>query len=910
VNIILRKLIFAAGFNIFVCLTLPSQLVMAQGGMSMELDKKIYYLGDTIHIKYSIPNDPDEYFKGIYYGIQIRSEGNIISGMALRAGPKARGVWEVPNLGSAVGHSIARDFTAIITRSARGKPKVTIKHNFRVRQSRFKSLPGALALKGTGKYTLGDSIIAEINLPHSLKIFHSPYASSDTKIFNYYLELYYLNRQTHGGAILPSRRVHTRIYMEKSSSHFTIKKHSEEKIITKYLTGRLMPGTYELRLVRKNEFASSSRRQSDYVVDSEQFEVVIEPWPNSLKVESPDDLKVGEDILVQLNSASTPFKDYASSPFKRLLEIHLYKVIENSEANNFSKFSSHEIESGRLNFVAKSEGNVVATDRDIIFRRVNQPGKYVLLLTTNFWTGNLYLDETHHAFSGFILDQLEINVGPRKKLVPSYSEREIKMYEDMKKKYPQFQPPAPPMEPHVGTGEKILFNFGKKIPVEAYMPKTHPGARAVVALKRHEFKPKYVNGEPMGEQVIEWEVGIEKKTAWTIPGNLVVGSYDLVLKTIFIAEWDKKEHTRVAAVNGFQVAPKLNTVKINLNNKKESFYGKTLTFDVEFPKSIDSKKFRLHYLIARKGGFVPGCARVGDYRIVGQDILRVYGDLPRVSYSGSILLAEEHFTSDTKWQQKGLSFPSNKEEFQLGQEIKVTVDATVDSAMLDAKGANLKRKNQPGKYMLYLFRQGDVGYGGAVRYPKAGYNEAFVEQVVSPKDKYILKAKKQLPKGMYEFRLYNNRTERNGFLVSRLPFIVFDAKSPYPMEKGKPDSLQPSDLKTPGLANELKVGDFLEENTCGKSILKPSVEKMLLSFVTWEEKNKKYVPIKGALEFGQSFYIEGKLEKEASSEFYISEIKGPSGGMQEVVLWVDENDKTVVRSERLYGIWENAGIGK
>ena len=164
--------------------------------------------------------------------------------------------------------------------------------------------------------------------------------------------------------------------------------------------------------------------------------------------------------------------------------------------------------------------------------------------------------------------------------------------------------------------------------------------------------------------------------------------------------------------------------------------------------------------------------------------------------------------------------------------------------------------------------------------------------------------------GSYELRLYNCDENSGGFVLARETFKVIDPKSVFPPEEGKPGVRRPTDLELPGMARGLRAGEYLGLDTCNYSLLKPYVEPMELRFVKWVEEKRKYVPITGAVDFGESVYLEGKLENEASQNFYIAEIRSPSGGLQEVTLVPDQDDPTVIRSEMLYLIWEPSGAGE
>lgn len=890
-----RKTVFFIIAFIIICFTLSNRTARSQAGISMSINKEIYYEDDIIKVSYSsVPGDEDENGNdtGVVYRIEVRwSTGGHADSRGFYGKDIQSGVWEVHGIyHSDLEGENARDGTVTLNREDKRTtpPTVTtlVTKHFRFRKPKYKPLPGALQLRGGSRFKLGDPIIADVNLPSSVEIPDPVF--TDKEIFgdDIYVGLAYLNRKTRGGAIQPDRGV----YLNTYNFHLSrINTHVDEVIVNQ--SERLLPpGIYELRLYRRE----------GYVVDSVRFEVVLEPWPNSLKVVSPDDFKVGEEIKLQLNPEALPFKDFedfSSSPFNYRLLVSLFKVVNNIEEIHIEPADHHAknpypaaiIDDVYLQYLWRRAE--FFDDYDINFTP-SSAGKYMLLFT---YEPDNPVDEV------YVLDHLEIEVSEKKEL-----------------------------SHYIGTGKKFRFTPDEKIPVEVYVPKAQaPGMTTTVSL------------DGQGEHE-EWEIEPGKKKAWTV-GDLALGSYTLTLETTFIYE-GKKVPMGQPLQAWFEVVPAFNTVKINIKNKNNFLYGETVTFDVTFPKSIDPKKVKLVYEIVEKGGFIPGCAMKGDSFAVertsiedglknisfvtpapGKYVLQLIGfflddqssEIYHYSntYSAhvwsSYILAEAPFTVDLQWQPGGLAFPSQKDEFAYEEEIHVAIDAHADLGM----SKKVNEENKKGKYMLYLHKQGDVGYGKAYRYPwrPNHYDLTFTEKEVTPTDNFVLKNEKStsgkqpawpLP-GAYEFRLENGR----GFLVSRLPFYITEPpQSPFPLEKGMPGVPQASDLESPGLSKGLRIGEFLTADTCG-TLLKPEVESMTLAFVKWDEDQRKYVPIEGALEFGQSFYIEGKLEKEASSNFYAAEIKGPSGRVQEVILWTDEDDKTVVRSERLYSIWEDTGGG-
>ena len=84
-------------------------------------------------------------------------------------------------------------------------------------------------------------------------------------------------------------------------------------------------------------------------------------------------------------------------------------------------------------------------------------------------------------------------------------------------------------------------------------------------------------------------------------------------------------------------------------------------------------------------------------------------------------------------------------------------------------------------------------------------------------------------------------------------------------------------------------------------------EEMDLRFVRWQDGG--YVPVKGALNFGDAFFLEGRLKEEAKKETYFAQLGPPEGNTEQVPLVPDEQDRTIVRSKLLYFIWDSRKRG-
>jgi hypothetical protein len=82
----------------------------------------------------------------------------------------------------------------------------------------------------------------------------------------------------------------------------------------------------------------------------------------------------------------------------------------------------------------------------------------------------------------------------------------------------------------------------------------------------------------------------------------------------------------------------------------------------------------------------------------------------------------------------------------------------------------------------------------------------------------------------------------------------------------------------------------------------PAEEPMTLSFA--RPTDGKPVPFEGPADYGDAFYVEGRLEKPATREVYRIALQTPDGTPQDVFLRPTAEDPTLLRSEILYVMWD------
>ncbi|MBY6205145.1 hypothetical protein [Halomonas denitrificans] len=143
-------------------------------------------------------------------------------------------------------------------------------------------------------------------------------------------------------------------------------------------------------------------------------------------------------------------------------------------------------------------------------------------------------------------------------------------------------------------------------------------------------------------------------------------------------------------------------------------------------------------------------------------------------------------------------------------------------------------------------------------------------------------------------------------LLDRSEFVVREELSPFNDSDGG--------LSAFGVANDLgaagsvwpAVGEAMSEAEC--AVGERLIEDMELNLV--ERIDGSYRPIEGPVEYGRAFVIEGRLKEPARRAFYPVSFDLPFATADEINLYRDDSDPTIVRSELLYAIWpteEQAG---
>jgi len=79
-------------------------------------------------------------------------------------------------------------------------------------------------------------------------------------------------------------------------------------------------------------------------------------------------------------------------------------------------------------------------------------------------------------------------------------------------------------------------------------------------------------------------------------------------------------------------------------------------------------------------------------------------------------------------------------------------------------------------------------------------------------------------------------------------------------------------------------------------------ERLKLRFVQWTEGG--YQPLQQPVGYGVPFYVEGRLEEDASKDLYAITISAPGGEEHKAFLVPTEEDRRLLRSDQLYLMWK------
>lgn len=724
------------------------------------------------------------------------------------------------------------------------------------RQLRHEPLiPGAIKLPGGPNHDYGKAVVFNVDVPSERLSVGGDKHNVGTRR-RMYLELVRLGRRIRGGAVIADEVICSDLV-----------KTSHMRINLSEFDGRdclSVPGLYEIRLV-----------SDGFALDQVRLNLTVNELPGSLRLSSSKPVLAGENISVIFDAPDDLLPWYYYS-------LELFRLDKDGRAERVGWNIVKDVKPGK----------------PIVVGGVNRGGDYTVRLSLHTSIYTIY-----------VIDELDFKVGTQKTSLDSF----------------HFTINGT----HVMSDQKIIVNQGDKIPVEVSLRGKGfmPGATLKVELyKASEGAANRMRGGHMptlrsDKPIKQWELDSGRKSAWKIDGNLPPGRYDLNM----FSKIKGKQFPYFART--FEVVPASGALKLKVSGRRKIDLGEPITVTVSLPGSYSLKKSPLILQLEKVGGRVPGCAiesyiSGSRYETIDIDQRQSYS-FSRTRQPGIYLIRLFHLQDrnlqDRKLMDeiavevvarpaKGALVLAGGREYRPGEKIRMNVTLPPDHPISKQAGLN-PNKGFVVMPKLVIVRHGAIAVGGGVSH--AGYmygqNYAFGSSYAS--DQFVagkMSAEFSLTfPGSYEARLYQKTGScdvSNDLcpLLAVQPFVVRDPRSPFNLNTG---------LGRIDLRNDLPrrddswppIGEYLTGEDCKPRI--PKLEKLKLRIVRWD--NGNFVPIEGALDYGESFYLEGKLEQIATRDSYIAQMKTPDGEEQEVTLFVSENDPKVVRSEMLYFIWES-----
>ncbi|MFQ5618178.1 MAG: hypothetical protein ACE5FR_04330, partial [Rhodospirillales bacterium] len=852
------------------------------GAQSLTFDREQYFLGQTIKIQYPYVTK-DVGYEHEVYGVKVKyfcehSEKWGFGGF-VGSGKGSAAYAPLACKDSVVGNFVDLGFQLWKQDlpSSTGKAIGPIKY-FRLRNF-VRLYPGAIRLSAGETYKYGDDVSISVDLPRKSDVF----LSESTDLASAELSLHRLAQPIHGGRITDDRLVQT----------WKSLKAGEQIVVKTSRLGHaglvLEPRIYELRLTvefdKGHPSTAYSYRDVGYVIDRKRFAVVQEPWANSLEVRGKAPFEIGDKVTVALREPAL-MRSKSSGTY---LKVGLFLLDDVS---------------GRLVRLGHDEGIVNNA------RYENGTVKYDLgMLRSGTFQARLNLAPT----SAYLLDTVSFKVSKKS----GVQQRAL-----------------------LSIGGRSTFTVGTPIPVtvnaEYFMSKAKPEAIKEAAPRIGLFSGAFsgsIGGS--GDPLRTWPVEIGKKRAWKIEGDLAPGSYRLSLQF--------KRQGQYFFMPGvdFMVVPR--AVSSDPSNPRTFAVWEPI--EVPIPEWLPSRTppgalpgappgalpgappgampgamrgappVALQVDLVGLGGFVPGCAyengrtydrqRVdGEFQLFtvpdskgktlrflapddpGLYLLRVKHVSP---FGGTVVISEEVLDI--------VSRPPPDDTITLSKSIFHPREA-MDIKFDLGNGIYRDMEDEPlPPYRWYVFRQGHRAEGGAERFPQVMGYGANRDKKFSTNQATVSTKAPSSP-GKFEVRLYSSE----GFLARRA-FSVAAPGQPAPPDWGPSGATPPSDFPAADYPFP-KGGEYLDPGECaGPFELESPPEKMDLRFVRWQD--GRYVPIAGALKFGDAFYLEGRLEAPATKDVYFAKVGPAEGDTEEVTLFPDEDDTKAVRSELLYFIWDS-----
>ena len=856
---------------------------------AIQLDKQQYYVGETITGRY--PNVKNRNLEQIYMvrvtdGCSVRNAGP----NTFLIGKDGKFSYKPATCGGYADIKLQL-WTAT---TSQGEPVGSIKM-FRIRPH-VRMVPSALSVIAGS--THGEPVTAVVTPPGSEKFLFS---NTTVKEVRWILTLYRLGSPLLGGRNIPDHLL----------KKWSLQSSGTQQIDVTNALNYALPALYELRL-----------ETLGYIISRKRFSRVPRPMPGSLMIEGTHTPKAGERISFRYTGGLVPNTiqwPLSVSLFRFGPNGRLFHVVRRPVNKKTNKTLSYRLmNSGsyvaRLHYGHCREWEILLDSLTFEVLPKRDPHWPRLVQTNNqktFFTGenipvfiqakNLFekLNPKTPGMEAESVEDLSLVLYPEKRINKAFDampERDVaaKVKSNKIKEYGELQQ---------NISESIRKG-ATEAAVEILRHRMYELAGEIMKMKvlpEESYKtPLRITPDPLSPKPLRsWPIELGKDQTLLIQEKLLPGRYRLILEGL-VNDYPRKIFNRPISI-----FPRFNMNSIDLDGRDLFEIGEI--FEVSLPALPGPFTYELQ--LAGDGGFLPGCTYAlppfprtvqlaGNERIVKLQAPRIPGTyfLRLQPSQGTRVLVEKIIKViaspdpvNLVTLDKTFYMPSEKMQVRINPEAAIYIPNIFgDPRREDTIDTGLTWSVE---YMGHFA----VGGASSVLWPNItlhgwqGHCHHKLQAVINAP---------QNP-GVYAIVVRAREIQELGVPVSLRLFSVG-----YP-EFSPPDQ-GPNGVKPPLPFPDRDYpfppwGAYLDRGNCSMQ-LERQPEDMDLRFVCWSD--GKYLPVEGDLEFGQSFYIEGKLEKEASSDFYIAEITDPSGRVQEVVLTLDANDSTVVRSERLYCIWE------
>lgn len=430
--------------------------------------------------------------------------------------------------------------------------------------------------------------------------------------------------------------------------------------------------------------------------------------------------------------------------------------------------------------------------------------------------------------------------------------------------------------------DRIRIRQGAEIPVMIDLSGM-PGESAELTLYRSAepmMPGPIAMSEPGGDELERWPIEGLDKTGFELDANLGPGHYQLTLTMNSMGQ------SMPLLTHPFEVMASGGSHALRMSGDGRVF----LLGEEPEATWVDPGGAPLDLSVSPLGQRVPGCAIEFRQRPFDMPALHV-ASLSRPSIDGTAeLVAQRGF--DLRATPLRGTLGIARRAWILGETVAVTVSIP--------EGHPLRKGGEGRIEIVRLGTRLDGGNESAV----------WVEQRSDQLDfsSGLARAEFIFDKpGHYEARLFQSH---NGcgvlggrpydcVLLDRSAFVVREELSPFNDSDGG--------LSAFAVANDLgssasvwpAVGETMSEAEC--AVGERLIEDMELALV--ELIDGTYRPIEGLVEYGSAFVIEGRLQAPARREFYPVTFDLPFAALDEINLYRDEGDPTIVRSELLYAIW-------